>query len=119
MLGDAFLVAAGLVHRRDAGAGAVLQVDRVVAGTGGGQHHDVRHALQQRRGAVELARQFLPRRADLIGMRARQHRFDLVLRAVVHQLVHLDVRPLAEDLQEDRRGDVVDVEHALDVGGHR
>src|SRR5262249_5950611 len=59
------------------------------------------------------------RRADLIGMRARQDGRERLFPALVLETVEPDIAPRLEDVDVDRMGQIFDVEDALGVDGHR
>ena len=68
MRGDRVGIAAGLVDDQHAGVGAVLDVDGVVAGAAGRDDQQVRCARDQIFVDVIFRRQFVARRADLVGV---------------------------------------------------
>ena len=82
------------------GLGAGLQVDGVVAGAVGRDDQQALRAAQQVRPGVILLGELVARRAGLVGMRAREHRRRLIVRALVFQDVEADVGTLADDLGE-------------------
>src|SRR6266576_4170288 len=62
--------------------------------------------------------QFVARRADLIGMRARKNWRRIIVGTVVLELVEPDVGALLQDLGENAVGGTIDKEHTLGAIGH-
>ena len=75
-------------------------------------------ALQQIRVGMKMPRQFVARRADLVGMRRRQDRREDIRRALVLEPVEPHVGPRLQDLGIDVVGEIFDVKDALVVDGH-
>ncbi len=92
MLGDGFLVAAGLIERQHTRIGAGLQVDGVVARAIGRDDQQALRPAQQVAVGVIFLGEFIARRADLIAVRSRQNRRRRIVRAVVLELVEAGYR---------------------------
>jgi hypothetical protein len=118
VLGDRLLVAAGLVEAEHAGLGAGLQVHGVVTRAVGRDDQQALRAAQQVGTRVILLRQFVARRAGLVGMRGGKDRRRDIVGAVIPELVETDVGALLDDLGEYRVGRTVDKKHALAAVGH-
>jgi hypothetical protein len=111
-------VTAGLVHDKDAGVGAVLDVDGVEAGAVGGDDQQVGHAREQLAPGMEARRKFVARRADLVGVCGRDDRLRDLVGGLVLELVDPDLGPLCDDIEVAGMGDVAHVENALHVVFH-
>ena len=74
VLGDRIGVAAGLIDDQHARRRAGIDIDGVEARAVAGDDQQVRRPLQQILIDMEMLRQFVARRADLVGMRRRQDR---------------------------------------------
>jgi hypothetical protein len=100
VLGDGFLVATGLVDDQYAGLRAGIEIDRVVAGAIGGDQQQVGGARQQVGGGVERGREFIARRADLIGVGRGKHGLDDFGGAVVFQFLQRQIGAGRQDIRE-------------------
>ena len=118
MLGDRIGVAAGLIDDQHARRRAGIDVDGIEARAVRGHDQQVRRPPQQILIDMEMRRDLVARRADLIGMRRRQDwRCDRIGTFVL-QPVEPHVGTRFEDIDIDLMGEIFDVEHALVVDGH-
>ena len=74
VLGDGIGVAAGLVDHQHAGRGAGVDIDGIEARAVAGDDQQIRRPLQKIGMGMEMRRQFVARRTDLIGVRRGQDR---------------------------------------------
>ncbi len=119
VLGHRFAVAARLVDHEHARLRAFLHVDGVVARAVGRHDQQVGRAREQRGGGVEPAGELVARRADLVGVRRFENGRRHLVGAVVLQLVEPHVRPPRQRVDVIVRRQVLHIEHALGIAGHR
>ena len=118
VLGHGMRVAAGLIDHQHTRSRAGRNIDRIEAGAVARHQQQVRRAFEQVLVDVEMRREFVPRRTDLIDMRGRQDRRVGVLRAFVLEPVEPHVGARLQDVDVDRVRQIFDVEDALAVHGH-
>ena len=118
VLGDGMGIAAGLVDHQHAGFRAGLDVDRIEAGAIARDDQEAGRASQQVAVDVEVPRDFVARRADLIGMRRGDDRCGDMLGTFVLEPIETHIGPCLQDVGVDLMRQILDVENALVVDGH-
>jgi len=114
-IGDRVGVAAGLIDDQHACRRAGIDIDGIEARAIAGDDQEVRRPPQQVRIDVKVPRQFVARRADLIGMRGGEDGRRSIRRVVVLHFVEPHVIALAEYLDKTDRLVRRDPKHALAV----
>src|SRR5262249_15606208 len=96
-----------------------VDIDGVEARAIAGDEEKVRCPPQQIVVDMEMRREFVACGTDLIDVCSRKDRRESVLRAFILQSIEPHVGTRFEDVGVDRVGEILDVENAFGVDGHR
>ncbi len=118
MFGHRIGVSAGLVDDKHTRLGTGVDIDRIEARAVGRYDQQVRRPLQQILVGMEMPRQLIACRADLVGVGVGQNGRKDLGRALVLEPVEPHVGPILEDFNVDIVGEIFDVEDALVVNRH-